>query len=301
MWLVVLIDWTIRDSVSSLAFVFYATPPVVLGLMAFLLAWIGLQPKGTRSAPIPLLVNRTTAILGAICLIQWAAVSFRLGASSERSPETLKVVFWNIGRGQFASWERIAEQARAFDADVLAFAEATDDRVQTPEFWETTIPGYSSHPLNGSMVVLVRGKAIERTVGLLKRMGRYCHLSLEVRGTQFDLLIADLESNPFRSREQPLKELFNLMRGQTVPTLVVGDFNTPPASIWFDDWRPEYKHAWETAGHGYQATWPQPLPVLALDHVWGNGGIAFQHCRCGWTRCSDHRPVIVDLTVKARD
>ncbi len=298
-WLAVLIDLTVRDSVSSLAFVFYATPPVVVAVLAFVLTWIGRTVRGVPSDRVRLVVNRATALLGVICLVQWAADSFRVGPAGEHPAGTLKVMFWNVADGRFASWERIAEQACGFDADVLAFAEARGKKLKSREFWDANFPGYSALRLKAGMVLLIKGQAAEKAAGSLEDMGEFRLLSLEVRGSRFDILMADLTSNPLRSRSAALAKLYTVMQGQsTIPTLVVGDFNTPPTSVCFDDWRIEWTRAWDAAGNGYQPTWPQPLPILALDHVWGNKGIEFQHCRCGWSSCSDHRPVIVEVTVK---
>ncbi len=307
LWVVAAIDVTLRDRVPGLAAVYYATPPIVLGVLLLLMAGLGggwppsavlrfATMKTSRPRAAILLV---TAMLGCAFVGVWLFESFRWAPARKTPPDVLKVVFWNVGRGQFANWDRIAEQLNRFDADVLALAEATDDEVQTREFWKSRLPGYLPLPLHGGMVLLVKGKATQQAAGQLAKAGRFRRVAVEVREAHFDMILADLISDPLSPRGPPLGKLFEILQAQeATPTLVVGDFNTPPTSVCFDGWRPDWSRAWDLAGSGYQATWPQPLPVLTLDHVWGNRGLTFHRCVCGWSSCSDHRPVIVELTVR---
>lgn len=240
-----------------------------------------------------------TAMLGCVCVGVWLFENFRWASVQHPPPNALKVVFWNVGRGQFASWDRIAEQLSRFDADVLALAEGNSDEVQTREFWQSRLPGYSPLPLHGEMVLLVKGNATHQAAGQLARAGRFRRVEVEVRGVRFDMILADIVSDPLSPRGPPPGMLFEIMQTQAdTPTLVVGDFNTPPTSVCFDGWRADWSRAWDVVGSGYQATWHQPLPVLTLDHVWGNRGMTFHRCVCGCSSCSDHRPVIAELTVR---
>ncbi len=317
LWVVAVMDVTLRDRVPGLAVVFYATPPIVLGVLLLGMSGLGLRWKRDRGSVatfaktwglrriVHVLANVATvscvatAMLGCVCVGEWLFGNVRWASVQESPPDGLKVVFWNVGRGEFASWDRIAEQLSRFDADVLALAEATSEDAQTRKFWQSRLPGYSPLPLRGGMVLLVKGEATQQAAGQLARAGRFRRVKVEVRGVHFEMILADIISDPLSPRGPPLGKLFEIMQTQgAAPTLVVGDFNTPPTSVCFDGWRADWSRAWDVAGSGYQATWPQPLPVLTLDHVWGNRGLTFHRCVCGWSSCSDHRPVIVELSVR---
>ena len=167
------------------------------------------------------------------------------------------------------------------------------------EFWKSRLPGYSPLPLHGGTVLLVKDEATQQAAGQLAKAGRFRRVAVEVRGIHFDMILTDIISDPLSPRGPPLGKLFEIMQAQAAtPTLVVGDFNTPPTSVCFDGWRADWSRAWDVAGSGYQATRPQPLPVLTLNHVWGNRGLTFHRCVCGWSSCSDHRPVMVELTIR---
>jgi endonuclease/exonuclease/phosphatase (EEP) superfamily protein YafD len=77
----------------------------------------------------------------------------------------------------------------------------------------------------------------------------------------------------------------------TARTILAGDFNTPRTSAAFDAWRGPLQHAWETAGTGFDATWPNPLPVLSIDQVWTDTGVEVLTCVHGGSFASDQRPV----------
>lgn len=297
LWLVALMDWTIRDRIPLLAVCFYATPPFVLGALAFLAAFV----KPARCMANPRLARRLTRsafLLCAVSFLQGFYVDFRSGAAFAAVPDAKRLVYWNIARGKFASWQNLAKQTRLLDADIVAIAEATDDEVQSRDFWETHFAGYVVLPLGDGLVVLAKGSVVEVPCDVQVKDGTVRQFCLKVDNTPLDLILADLPSHPLVSRGPILNRLFHLMEShQDHPTLVVGDFNTPPTSVWFQTWRKDWRHAWEVSGHGYRPTWPLPMPVLALDHVWGNARLTFHSCVCGWSRASDHRAVIVDFTM----
>lgn len=297
LWLVALLDWTIRDRIPFLAVCFYATPPFVLSALAFLAAWI----KPARAIPgsrFDKRLTRSAFLLCAVSLLHGFLVDFRSGAALASNSGGLRLVYWNIARGKYASWQTLAKQARMLDADIVAIAEATDDEVQSRDFWETHFSGYSVLPLGEGLVVLTKGSVTEVPCDVPVKDGTIRHLLLTAGNTPLDLILADLPSHPLVNRRPILNSLFQLMESlRDRPTLVVGDFNTPPTSVWFQPWRKDWRHAWEVAGHGYRPTWPLPMPVLALDHVWGNTLLTFHDCAGGWSRASDHRPLIVEFTL----
>lgn len=241
-------------------------------------------------------VHRTTVALAILCLMDWDWSSFRSGSIPPHSASDMKLAFWNTGRGEFASWDIITAELQKTNADVMALAEVTGREVQSQTFWKEHFPEYTAAPVRENLIVLVKAGDVEELEhGGLAGGGCYRLFTINLRGNRFQILLADLASNPFRSRRPPLDRLFEVLQNnQNIPTVVVGDFNTPPTSICFDKWRSHWTRAWDATGTGYEPTWPQPLPILAIDHLWGNRHITFRHCRTEWSRCSDHRRLVAD-------
>ena len=107
----------------------------------------------------------------------------------------------------------------------------------------------------------------------------------------------DLDANPFRSRAAAFEALSRSLEGErSGPRLVLGDFNTPWESVHFDAFRATMHHAFDRAGSGLSPTWPLPVPLLELDHVWGRE-VRFTSCAHEDLGASDHRAVAFDFLV----
>ncbi len=81
--------------------------------------------------------------------------------------------------------------------------------------------------------------------------------------------------------------------------MLLGDFNTPVDSVWLSAIRARFDNAFEVAGNGILATWPLPLPVLALDQVWVSDQLGVSCAKIGWSMLSDHRPVFTEIRFEA--
>lgn len=89
-----------------------------------------------------------------------------------------------------------------------------------------------------------------------------------------------------------------------LPTVVLGDFNSTPASGEYALVRGAgWTNAFEAVGRGFGFTWPVsgrwrgvPLPPLVrIDHVWTKGGLEPVSCSVGSEAGSDHLPLDAGL------
>ena len=99
-----------------------------------------------------------------------------------------------------------------------------------------------------------------------------------------------------------LKELHSRMNAEKLPVIAAGDFNASQWDASFTDVLGGPRQMLDTgAGHGYLATWPSGRrwlpPVLPLDHVLVSKGVGARHFRVLGPVGSDHRGVVVDLTL----
>jgi vancomycin resistance protein VanJ len=98
-----------------------------------------------------------------------------------------------------------------------------------------------------------------------------------------------------RRQTDALRRLESETRG---PTLICGDFNTPPRGLVYRGLRGLFTDAFEAAGRGFGWTYPSRFPVLRIDYVWLREAVATR----AWVpevRASDHRPVVADVVLKA--
>lgn len=126
----------------------------------------------------------------------------------------------------------------------------------------------------GGMLLLAQGKVVPLTVHSLDGRGR-----AGVAGFgRLTIVLVDLFPHPLKSRRPAFdarERLLAPLAGK--PVLILGDFNTPRDSVHFQSWRASRTHAFEATGQGIGSTWPAPVPVICIDHVWGSG-LRFVRC-----------------------
>lgn len=96
--------------------------------------------------------------------------------------------------------------------------------------------------------------------------------------------------------------MLELLQTTETPTLVGGDFNSGPRSRFSRRARNVADDAWELAGEGPGATWPNgvfTLPPLRLDHLWMTRELTVTTIRLGEGRSSDHRPLHARIAARA--
>jgi endonuclease/exonuclease/phosphatase (EEP) superfamily protein YafD len=274
--------FSVRDRVPGLSAVYYATPPALDAAGAVVAAFLFLRLRRRRAAAI-------CATVGLACTATFVAGSLRFGAP--RPPGALRGVHWNVAHGYWG-WTRIADTLATFDPDLVWLSESDDANPEEDDALRAALPGRTVLHERGGLTVIVRGDAscVERAH--LDGGGHLARSHLVVGGRAFESVHVDAPSSPFARRDRIFADALRRVEPHVAaPLLVVGDFNTPRDSAAFDAWCGPLAHAFETAGRGCDATWPVPIPVLSIDHVWAGGGLTVRTCEPRWTRLSDHRPV----------
>ena len=284
----VLLRWTLRDSVPILATLYYGTPPIVLCLLAVSAGFLS-RLRGER---------RGATVLygaGALFLVWHWSASFSYG---EREPvavgSSIQLVLWNVC-SQLDNGDGIERQIRQWNPDVLCLLEARSSH-RPFDYWHSRYSDYQVHLLVNDMVLLTR-LPIERVRDIRLTEESYAsRVSLSDGGRSVDLVLVDFVGSPLVPRRKPFDRLHEMIEpSRTVATLLLGDFNTPRHSVFFDRVRKSFDHAFERKGFGFSETWPVPFPVLDIDHIWFDRSIEVFDCRLPWTFVSDHRPVILDF------
>ena len=277
----------LRDAFDPLAVVFYTTPwPVIAGGMAILALhhWRCNHPHRMRRY----------IVLTAGALLIWVALSWYSASPSSERPG-IRICFWNVADAD-KSVPRIARWMHKEEPDVIAIAEAANQRPSAIRRWQSEFPEHRTRRFLGNMLLLVRGELLGSDGGVLGRHSYYVLSRIRVRGQPLTVLQVDLFARPSVSRREALLNLTSIVRAHAHEQLIVlGDFNTPRESAHFDPLRRELTNCFEQAGYGFIETWPGPLPLLSLDQVWTSRSLSAVRCRIGGPLVSDHRAVTVDL------
>lgn len=282
---------TVRDryAIPFSGAIFYATPLPLLFLLAVFLV---LRTRRTGWRCISLLL----AVSGLVQLVTWSLTVYQK-TRPEPPARSLRIAFWNVSHGNF-SYDAVARQILAMDADVVALTEAIENG-QSREFWKQRCPDYAALTPGAGITLLVRGDATLLERG---RAGNICDwriADVTTKSVAFKVGVVDFAARPSRYRKpgfEAMRELFDRFANE--PFLLAGDFNTPPDSVFMDLLRESGSNAFESAGEGFRETWPVYLPLLTLDQLWGNRRINWHRCRHLWSLRSDHRPVVAEFEIR---
>ena len=277
---------TIRDSVPGLSTIYYATPWPILTVAAILPAVLWAR---RRRWPIA----AGFLFIALVCGVAWVRNAFHFKQATGTA--NLRVAYWNTARPLQVRPTMLAK-ARDFHADILGLGESRKTGTPTQPEWFTIDPEKHLLPLRRGMLLTTPQPATQLHDGFLNDRGQYALTQTDFHGRTVFILMVDFDAIVAWSRKPAFDRLIQLI--DTIgdqPLIVMGDFNTPLDSTFFAPMRARLRDAFETAGYGYAKTWPMPLPVLDIDHIWVSHHFRIVHSEHRTSVLSDHRPVIADL------
>ena len=280
------LHWTVKDRWPLIATVYYAAPPAVLACLTVLVAFLW-RIRGKQLVAIAFSGAALPLLLGLV-----GGKTFQ-PAEAESTTE-FRLLFWNVA-GKVRLAEAIADEIAHYDPDIIGLAEAGSSRPANLRRWKKAFPRYQPIDLYGGLLILSKVDLEHIASRRTGENGVFRHVRARMATTIVDIILADIESNPLRSRQSAIDDFTALTKatGDT-PLILMGDFNTPAGSIHFRELRKEFANAFESYGDGFAPTWPLPTPVMQIDHVWVRG-LKVSRCEQGWPSVSDHRPVVVHI------
>ena len=277
---------TIRDSIPGLSAIYYATPWPILAVAALLPAVLGAR---RRRWPIA----AGFLFIALVCGAAWLRNAFHF--QKPTGTATLRVAYWNVARPD-ASVGKVLDLVGEIKADIFGFGETTRGNAPSRPEWSARPPGKHLLPLRRHMLLTTPQPATQLHDGYLNDRGQYALTQTELHGRKIFILMADFDAIVAWSRKPAFDRLIQLIDAiGDEPLIVMGDFNTPLDSTFFAPLRARLRHTFATAGSGYAKTWPMPLPVLDIDHIWVSHHFRIVHSEHRTSLLSDHRPVIADL------
>lgn len=283
---------TVRDHNLVAGLICYPTSPAAMCLL--LAAALIFAPRRWRRLRV-LLVVSLPVCLGWTYATQYVGSPAVVDAAATGRP-SFRFMLWNACDGQLG-WSRIHTIIHEEAPDILALAEAETLKTGDAAWFAEHYPDYHRVDLPRRLMLLSRFP-IRRHRRLAWIEGaNYEAVEIATEAGPLTVLFSDVDSNLLKSRQAPIEKLHEVLKSLSGPVIMTGDLNTPVDSRYLDPVRDEYRNAFEVSGHGLHTTWPMPLPVIAIDHVWGNRAVQFHRTRILWTSCSDHRPVIADFSI----
>ena len=122
--------------------------------------------------------------------------------------------------------------------------------------------------------------------------------TIDVRGTPVRVFNTHLDyrADP-RVRQQQVAEMLGYIDGTRAPTLVLGDMNAAPDAAEIQPLLERLADSWPSFG-GPGLTYPSDTPRERIDYVLVSPHFRVRSAAVPVTLASDHRPVVVDLTLR---
>ncbi|MEW6126446.1 MAG: endonuclease/exonuclease/phosphatase family protein [Acidobacteriota bacterium] len=278
----VLVRLTIKDRFIGFSTWYYITPWSLLAGLSLIISALYAQKRRFRFA----LLFWLLAIATCVC---WLANGYRRQAPTA-VPEAIKLMFWNADHARYGIGKAIV-QVQDVDADIVCLVEAGREK-EIKEEWKKAFAYQTVKLLFGEMLLTTKGKIIEKNSNDLAAGGRYNWIKLAIKNTEVSIILVDIPPDPLQSRAPAFAELEKVIALHSAENLIiVGDFNTPGDSVHFAPLRENFNNAFEVSGEGFSATWPLPVPLLAIDHIWTKKNFAVYETTLlpSW---SDHRALV---------
>lgn len=286
----IVVRLTVRDGYLWTGLIYYVTSPAAMCLLA--LGGLLVAPSRARG-------RRRLLLLCLPFVAVWTWRSQYVSRATLPLPATTsRLMLWNACEGQLG-WSRVEAVIREVKPDILALAEAETLKSRDASWFQQHYPGYQRLDLPRRLMLLSRYPIVRHRRLAWIKGGNYEAVEVNAGGQTVTILFCDFASDLLSHRRRYLEKLHEVLQTLKGPVMFVGDLNTPVDSRYFAPIREQFHCAFETSGQGLHTTWPVPLPVIAIDHLWGNAGIAFARTQILWTTCSDHRPVIADFSFVA--
>lgn len=295
---------------TSILLIYAPRTPLLLPPLALALTAASVQQR---------LVFALNAVLA---LAVWRSLRGRAdGRGAVAAGLPLRVITYNVFGGSRGA-ERVAELLADASADLILLQEAWWSFAHHPSDARPAIarrlPGWHLAESAGDHELLIvsrhpllevrerpldaRRSCLECRVDLGGRPVRVVNVHIVPPATMADLwrhrwrLPEYLEGNA-RARRAQAEALHALLLEWDGPTIVAGDFNSPPHAYPRRVVPSSFVDAFEQAGRGLGCTFRSSLPMWRLDYVlatWHFRVLAHHTLRAG---CSDHCPVVADLVL----
>lgn len=275
---------SVKDRFVATGVVYYGFPlPVIAGLLVMAAAaWL----RNRKYAP-----GLAVMGLAVFCVVAWCRETCYSNPPRAAHTNRVRILLWNAGRPHGDPSEMF-ERLAAHRADVMVLVESGD--AASAGVVPSLSAGFNVHDFGGGITVIARGAITQPQLHKHGTRNRIAACIVTLEGGPLPFLVVDLDSNPLVSRRESLRKVTE-MQAQAPALVVLGDFNTPSDSVWFDDLRRDFLESFEAAGSGLHATWPSYLPILAIDHIWVHRSLETCSSAIITTFDSDHRIVLADV------
>ncbi len=254
-------------------------------------------------------------------LFAFGLLGFQLPSPSSGNEKTVRVMTYNV-RGAFSDADKVVQDIRDQNPDIVCLQETGHGFggavASHFEGWHSESAGdvttLSRFPLLSAEVWPFRG-----TRRIVETRWQTPQGPLRVLNTHISTSFKNRDHKTSRTRLERYKQLMAEARPaamarleqvhyiesavtdayrQNEPTIMGGDFNTPPRGLFYRILDSEWDEAFAQSGFGLGTTFPSHRPVLRIDYIWMKNGVKSKRAFVPNAKGSDHLPVVSDLVIR---
>lgn len=306
--LLLLAAWHVTRERHWLLILLLYAPQVLFLIPAFVLLTISILKRRKAES----LINFVTVLVVFFLFMQ-----FRVRFRAASQTPTLKVLTYNIHSGTKGA-AKLAEFLKASEADVIFLQETHKVQQDNPPDPAPIILAHFPrwhHVRNKNLMILSRYPLVQREERPLGRFRKCLTCRVKVGNRQIRLINVHyrtaekgqtLAHSRWRFREylmltsQVRKEqthaLLRIIRADSSPTIVAGDFNSPPRSYTHRALTRDVRDCFDEAGWGFGYTYAATRQVWRIDYVFVRGDFTVTRCDALDWKASDHLPVMAEVS-----
>jgi len=261
--------------------VFYIFPlPVILGI-SFLNLILNIKTKN----------KLLYALVSMLILMFWLYKSYVINDIEDINVNKAEVVYWNAAKKRsFIDAFVVSETI----PDVLVLVEYDQTDKQSLKNIKSKFAKYHFKVIYGRIGIFSKNRIRNVIPVQMKNNSLMVEFKTKIKKEEFNFYAIDITANIRFYRKPMLKEAFKYIK-TTNSTIIVGDFNTPYESLYFEEYKQKYLHAFTEKGNGFIETWQWNFPLLSLDHIWVSKDLKISRTIKINTWKSDHAMLKIQL------
>ncbi|MBU2929253.1 endonuclease/exonuclease/phosphatase family protein [Winogradskyella psychrotolerans] len=206
---------------------------------------------------------------------------------------TNSIFFWNIADQKDYNIDVLKKTLETRSIDALFFVEVLHKDNDFNSQFKHQLHNYNVEFLEGNMMVAAKSDITIINYLEEKRHYKLNHLKVEIGTTPFEVVIVDIFAKPWHNKKKAFTKIYEYLEDHDID-IILGDFNTPYESIYFNHFKTNYASS-RNFQNGFTATWPYPVPLLEIDHIWINKQLPILSTEKKFYTESDHGILITEF------
>ncbi|WP_298311324.1 endonuclease/exonuclease/phosphatase family protein [uncultured Aquimarina sp.] len=277
----VFIHFTVKDIVYPINILFYLSAPLLLIIGSLVMSILFFKNKKVFYV----------LIMCFFSLVFYWRVYYYKTTSIEKSTDSYDtVLFWNIGRNGEDPFKIIMKEIENISPEFAGLVEADCITNEHLEEFRNRFPNYQIRKLEGGMLVIVKGRIDVITYHYALGFYKFNVVDFNIENQKRSILIADINAVPFDNRTSSLDIVYRSAKDHNC-SFIMGDFNTPYESIYFNQFR-QNLYSFHDVANGFTTTWPYGIPLFEIDQIWSSKNNTPILLKKAYYNTSDHALLI---------